>query len=320
MVTKLERSGSQPTSSPVARAPAPAPKRVSTLAPSVRDTVEAAETARATLAPRGEHVRGSADPGALWATPAPVGEQLDLQAFKKLSPADQQAALAKLEGERQSLRAQLDTRIGQLDRRWNTSRLSTRTEALREFQERAPGLDHPASAQLDDLVGRAEAAQRRINALRAKAATLDASPAAKQAHAAERQALAQALRAARKEQSTAVKVATATVDQQGLKIDRLASTEQIIDPTAPPPTSSTSLLGMLGGWFHLDWLFSAYSSVTSVVENLGKHQSKRRAAEREDLELEHAVKRLQAKQLDQKRLELSPSPSAAELSARRTRG
>ena len=54
------------------------------------------------------------------------------------------------------------------------------------------------------------------------------------------------------------------VDAVGLKVDRLATTEQIIDPAAPAQGSGGSLLDKIGRFFKLDWFFK-YSLIKDLV-------------------------------------------------------
>ncbi len=308
MATRIERTPSLP-STPSARAvSAPTVEKPATTATAglasavatVADTVvDGALAQKTTLAPNGAPVRGSADPGALWGerAVAPVGEQLDVEAFKKLPPEQMKEKLAQLEGERDTLRGQVQARVGQLDRRWNHARLATRTEALREFQEGDHGLDASANAQLDQLVARAEDAQRRINVLRARTDALGKSPADKEANAAARHELALQLVAARKAQSTAVKAATTAVDANGLKVDRLATTEQTIDPGAPVRGSGTSLLDMVTQFFHLSWLVDTFhdvfKSVSTVIADRSEKRHERAAEEKaQDADLRAFEKQL----------------------------
>jgi hypothetical protein len=309
MATRIERTTSLP-STPSARAvSAPTVDKPTTagmataIAPVADSVVEGAVAQKTTLAPKGSPVRGSADPGALWGerAVAPVGEQLDVEAFKKLSPEQMKSKLAELEGERDTLRGQVQNRIGQLDRKWNHSRLATRTEALREFQEGDHGLEAGANTQLDQLVARAEDAQRRINVLRARADSMGKTPADKQANAAARHELAKQLVAARKAQSAAVKEATTAVDANGLKVDRLATTEQTIDPGAPAKGSGKSLLDLVTNFFHLNWLIDAFHSVfksvnTAIAERSDKHAERVAEDQAHDADLRRFEKRLRIKE------------------------
>lgn len=218
------------------------------------------------LIPNGKPVAKSASPNALWGEqPKPVS--LDREAFAKLPPAEQREVLKKAAVEREQLGGEINARVEHLDRKWKNSRLVTRTEALREYQERSGHLHPRRRRDLDKLLVRSEAAQVRINELRAKVDALPKTPEAKKQQAALRSELAKELRRARDEQSKVVKEATAIVDGDGLKVDRLAVTEQVIDPTAPAPGSGDSLLDKVVRFFHLDtfinWVADTFSNVVS---------------------------------------------------------
>jgi hypothetical protein len=150
--------------------------------------------------------------------------------------------------------------------KWNNSRLVTRTEALREYQESTQHLDPATKKELDALLQRSEASQRKINELRVKIDRLPKSPEAKKGQVELRNQLARELRHARDEQSKVVKAATAVVDAKGLKTDRLASTEQIIDPSAPAPGSGQTLLEKIGRFLKLDWFFSSIGQAFATVQ------------------------------------------------------
>ena len=212
------------------------------------------------LVPRGKPVSTSASPSALWGE-APAAKDLEPAEFAKLSEVDQRKTLQSLRAERNQLSAEIVQRLEKLDVKWNNSRLVTRTEALREYQENTRHLDPAAKKELDGLLERSEASQRKINELRAKIDRLPKTPEAKKAQAELRNQLAHELRRCRDEQSKVVKAATAVVDAKGLKTDRLATTEQIIDPSAPAQGSGDSLLDKIGRFFKLDWLISSFTSI-----------------------------------------------------------
>ncbi|MDP1825986.1 MAG: hypothetical protein Q8L48_22165 [Archangium sp.] len=219
------------------------------------------------LLPKQQNVSRSASPSALWGD-APRQVELDPVAFEKLAPAEQQKVVEAARVERKELAGEIVDRVEVLDKKWGHSRLSTRTEALREYHERRGGrMDGGSRRKLDGLVKRSEESQRKINELRAKVDALPKTPESKKAMAELRNELAKELRRARDEQSKVVKEATAVVDAVGLKVDRLATTEQIIDPTAPAEGSGGSLLDKIGRFFKLDWFFNA------IGETFDKMQS-----------------------------------------------
>lgn len=215
------------------------------------------------LHPTGKQVTVSADPSSLWGE-APKPAPLDQTAFKKLPPTEQRAQIQALREERNQLSAEIQARLAKLDIKWNNSRLVTRTEALRDYQEQTKHLDPATKKELDGLLDRAEASQRKINELRARIDRLPKTPEAKKAQAELRTQLAKELRRARDEQSKVVKAATAVVDEQGLKTERLAVTEQVIDPSAPKPGSGDSLLDKVLRFLHLDGFLSWAAANTTM--------------------------------------------------------
>lgn len=253
------------------------------------------------LVPRQAQLTRSADPSALWGE-APKAMALDAATFAKLPPAEQHKELQALRAERNELGQQILQRLEQLDVKWSRSRLVTRTEALREYQERTAHLEPAAKQELDGLLERSEGAQRKINELRARIDRLPKTPEQKAAMKELRDELARELRRLRAEQSAVVKEATQVVDAQGLKTDRLVVTEQVIDPSAPAPGSGQSLLEKLARFFELDAFLSSLGShvehETQAVERRGE-QIKADVEARRERQVQE--QRQQAQKLDQAR-------------------
>lgn len=216
--------------------------------------------------PAGKAVSTSASPSALWGE-SPRRVDLDPAKFAALSPAEQKKTVEAAKAERDQLGGEIEARLEVLDGKWKHSRLSTRTDALREYHERGGRLDGRSRRRLDGLLARSEASQRKINELRAKADALPKTPEAKKEMAALRSELARELRRARDEQSKVVKEATEVVDEAGLKTDRLVVTEQIIDPTAPAPGSGDSLLEKVARFFGLDWFLSSSGAGFAIMQS-----------------------------------------------------
>lgn len=255
------------------------------------------------LIPGGKQVATSASPNALWGEqPKPVS--IDRAAFAKLSPAEQKEVLQKAAVEREQLGGEINARVEQLDRKWKNSRLVTRTEALREYQERSGHLHPRRRRDLDKLLVRSEAAQVRINELRAKVDKLPKTPEAKKEQAALRAELAKELRRARDEQSKVVKEATGLVDADGLKIDRLAVTEQIIDPSAPKAGSGDSLLDKVVRFFHLDefvtWVTKTFQIALDTLQTTKAEDEKKSEKKTEEFRKKDDLDR----HLDELRLKL----------------
>ena len=228
------------------------------------------------LLPKQANLSRSASPSALWGD-APKQVVLDPAAFAKLSVADQKKTVEAVRVERKELGGQIVDRVEVLDRKWNNSRLSTRTEALREYDDcHGERLDGGTRQKLDGLVVRSEESQRKINALRVQIDALPKAPEAKKQQVALRTELAKELKTARAEQSVVVKQATAVVDAAGLKTDRLAVTEQIIDPSAPAQGSGGSLLDKIGRFLKLDWFFHAIGESFDTIKSSFAHSVQKR--------------------------------------------
>jgi len=225
--------------------------------------------------------------------------------------AEQKAQLTTLREERQQLSAQIQARLAKLDIKWNNSRLVTRTEALRDYQEQTKHLDPATKHELDALLEKSEAAQRKINDVRARIDRLPKTPEAKKAQAALRSQLARELRNARSEQSKVVQAATAVVDQQGLKTDRLATTEQVIDPSAPAPGSGSSLLEKITRFLGIDSFFTRLNKATVnlFVDSL-KEESKRRDAKLEAAAHENFAQRMKKELLVKESVEVTRTREA----------
>ncbi len=302
---KIERTSSLPSTpraQAVTRTATPAAGVTSPKAPVTTYAGPPAPTSERNN-PRGAQVSRSADPSALWGEP-PKANELDPATFTMLSPTEQHAALVSLRQERQQLNAEIQARLQKLDVKWNNSRLVTRTEALREYQENTQHLDPAAKQELDGLLARSEASQQKINGLRAKIDRLPKSPEAKKAQAALRTQLAHELLRARAEQSKMVKAATAVADDQGLKSDRLAVTEQIIDPAAPKPGSGQSLLEKVARFFHLDvFLTWVGRNLLDLFIEPEEDKREKRRAESLDHDRKRVDERLRAQRMEEARID-----------------
>ncbi|GEM_PF-3231754 len=212
----------------------------------------------------GNHVAISARPDTLWGSAERRGGGPDSPAeIMKLSPAQQTEKLAQLTAQRDELQAKVLERISQLDIKFENSPTKTKAEALKEYAEVSEQLDPETRQELRQMARQAEQAQHRIDRLVARREGMPPSRNATPETKAARAALAAELRAARKEQRDAVKEATKVVDDEGLKVDRLAVTEQIIDPSAPKPGTDGSLLGMVKNLFSFNWITEWLGTIIS---------------------------------------------------------
>lgn len=283
MSAKIERptqvsTGSRAASVSRPKDAAPAAQVASAPAPTTtRETPIAAFTGQAApqkeLVPRAQPVSTSADPSALWGAPAPASSELSREAFAALPAAEQATQLQATRAERDLVEKEIATIVERLDKKWNHSRLVTRTGALKHYEREGRQLGGGRRRELRELVAKSEGAQKKIDELRARAAALPDTPEAKKEMAEIRGELARELRKARAEQSAAVKAATAIVDQEGLKVDRLAVTEQIIDPSAPKTGSGGSLLDKIARFFKLDSLCSMFFDVMKVTIDNNRKQT-----------------------------------------------
>ena len=266
------------------------------------------------LLPKGANVSKSASPSALWGE-APRQVDLDAGNFAKLSKADQAKTAEAAKVVRAELGGEIVNRVEVLDHKWNNSRLSTRTEALREYHDcSGGGLDRGSRRKLDGLVHRSEESQRKINVLRAKIDALPKTPESKKAQVELRNELAKELKSARAEQSKVVKEATAVVDSAGLKVDRLAVTEQIIDPSAPAKGSGGSLLDKIERFIKLDWFFSTVAAAFDTIKNNFQQSVEQRGARLAEEAKTNQVARRQSENVKQSQVttERAEDASAAE--------
>ncbi len=207
----------------------------------------------------GTHVARSARPDALWGSGEEQRDRrinLDPHQFDKLTPGQRTERLEALKTQRDGLQVKILARVIELERKWDRAPTAIKEDALREYAETSEQLDPETRQELRQLVRQAEIAERRIDRLQSRR---DDMPPARHANAETKRLRAELnkeLRAARKEQKEAVKEATAVVDDKGLKIDRLAETEQVIDPSAPKKEGGSSLLGMVKDFFKFSWLTS----------------------------------------------------------------
>lgn len=229
-------------------------------------TFDAAAQERAgVLNPAGQHIAKSADPGALWgekpANPANAELRAAMMEFKKLSPDAQKAKIEELKTKQDALSKKMLVRIETLDARYKQMRNVDKGEMLRNLGNKTDAMAPSEKQHLDTLLNKADGIAKQIEDLKAKAATLPDSRSATPEQKEERTKLARQIKNARSRLSDATKAATTYVDSLGLKADRLAVNEQKIDPNAPAPSSSSSLLSMMADWFHFDKVINFFTGV-----------------------------------------------------------
>jgi hypothetical protein len=144
----------------------------------------------------------------------------------------------------------------------------------------------------------------------------------------ERTALARKILAARREHSEAVKSGTETVDGAGLHIERLALTENLIDPSGGATSQYGSMIGLVGQFFECSYMMSTldqlyFGPMAMVVKEMTKEaadaQKRQRIEdswrERDDL-MRQMLKDLAAKtQLQKSTVEAVKTRNPAKMSA-----
>jgi hypothetical protein len=265
--------------------------------------------------PAGQHIATSADPEALWgAAPPRPQRHFDVAAFQKMSPGERKARLEALRARQQELKREIHERVEQLERKWANSRLTTRTRSLRDLQAKCPQLTADQAQRLEAALKAAEAAEQRVNRLAEQAKSFGPDSQKDPAQDEARKQLASELRKARAEQSAAVKAATAVIDEAGLKVDRLANAEQLLDRNAPPPGSGQSLWDKILGFFDLGWAINALSYAMSVVDDvMTQIRTQLTESLKVDREFELELRRRLERRLDRERSDAAAQESRASL-------
>lgn len=315
MTTKIERTQSLPSTP---KAQGVSRTQASTAVESGRPVTTQAPTfseaeAKRELLPTGQHVTKSADPDALWGPAAPRrNRNFDVAEFKRLPPAERRAKFEAMRAEREQLKGEIQDRVGQLDRKWNYSLLRKRTGSLRDLQAKKPELTPDQAKRLDAALAAAETAEKKVAALAEKAKSFGPDSKTDPVQAAARKQLASELRRARAEQSEAVHAATAVVDEAGLKIDRLANAEQVLDKDAPAAGSGESLWDKVTAFFDLGWVTKSFSwLMDTMTQQADKAREERQDTTKNDRELEL----LQRRKLERERDTQAQASRAEQLRA-----
>jgi hypothetical protein len=170
-------------------------------------------------------------------------------------------------------------RMEELDHKWRYMRLTKRTEALKQYLSESPNLAPAERAQLETAIESSEAANAKIEDLKGDIDKLKPQPGSKKPGTPEeRKELARKIMAARREHSEAVKNGTATVDDAGLKVERLALTENLIDPTGGASSQYGSMMGLLGQYFEVTFMVSTvqtlyFGPVGAMIKELHREQA-----------------------------------------------
>jgi hypothetical protein len=294
MPGKIERPSAAPLPKVERAAAAEAPVKAAAVSAQrpAADNRFSKEIINAGGAPAGSHVATTAAPDALWGAPRGNGD--DAASIAALPPDQRAAKLAELQARKGEMQAKILARCTELEKKWEAAPPAEKEAALREYMRASRHLDPETRKQLMGKVDHAEQAHRRIDRLLEDRKDLPSSRHANAEEKAKRTQIAKELKAARREEKSNIKAATQVIDDAGLKVDRLAVTEQIIDPSAPKPGAAGSLLGMVKDFFSLNWLTSF---VSNLMGNMVDAVTEKKAKEREqvlvrDLENQQAQQRL----------------------------
>ncbi|MBL8950407.1 MAG: hypothetical protein JNK82_06500 [Myxococcaceae bacterium] len=274
----------------------------------------------------GKAVSLTASASQLWGQAAMEGSKPPLSALtlKNLSPEQRKAKIADCQKKMSECSARIEGRVGELDQKWQYMGLTKKIETLREYLATTPNLTPEARAEVETAIASADKATAKLDEARAEIKELRPHKATgKNGSPEERKALAQKLLAARKSRDEAVETATAAVDAVGLKIERLALTEDKIDPTGGEKSAFGSLKALVGQFFELTFTMNVLISMsTDYMRELQQDQDeadKRRAIEnawraRDDM-MRAMLKDLQLKHLDSRSTEGKKANVARSLKA-----
>lgn len=225
---------------------------------------------------------------------------LTREAYAAASPADRKEMKIEAIRRRAELGIRIDAHVQRLDARWAAADPETRAQALRAYHDHTRRLDPTGKRALMREVRRAEFAHRRQEIAEARLQVLAARTQLKKAEKAEQAELKKEVSAAKAEQTEAVEQATQVVDAKGLKTDRLALTEQIIDPTAPAIGSGQSLFDELDSYFQLTSFVEWTSTFNDAWQKRLDADTKRKETRRREEDRTANAKKQDLKSLDGK--------------------
>jgi hypothetical protein len=236
---------------------------------------ELSEAASEALKPTGAQVTMSADPGTLWGA-SPRDEAV--AQFRAMTPAERKDRLEQVTQQREQVRGQIGARVDELDRRWNQMRPHDQAKAMGEYERHSRQLDPETRRELRHLLRQADEHHARVETLQQQVQSLGTTKADK----VEKAELKKELKAAEKAETKVVQQAVQAVDDKGLKLDRLAETEKLIDPGFVGP----SLLSLIDKFVDLSWLVDTFQELLKPTpeEEQEKHDLEV-AAERQESDL-----------------------------------
>ncbi len=232
----------------------------------------------------------------------------DVDTFTAMPLDAKKAELSKLQAKKTAIEGRIANRTAQLDERWSGMKVSSKSEALREYHDRSKRLDPVTRQQLNGLVSDAEQSQRKINELRAQADGMCRPAECTAEQTRERRTIAVKIVEQRQSQTAKVQEAQEVVDTKGYKADRLAVTEQLIDPDAPAEGSGFSLLDELADLTSvselIDWVFDQIKEVQEERRELEEEKQAKLLDERyveKQVQKKDVLKKLVTKRLEESR-------------------
>ncbi len=173
-------------------------------------------------------------------------QKFDFVAFLSAPPAERKERLSALSQEKGALSQRITQRAEQLSARFDALPPEEQQKALELYRQRSAKLGGPRGRKLDEQLRRADGARKLGGELEAKLKNAKTP--------AERRKLLAELKTAKAEQERALSDAKKDVDDAGLKLDRLATTEAVVDP------------GGASGGFSLWSLMERFGWVATCIE------------------------------------------------------
>lgn len=232
----------------------------------------------------GKAVSTTAAAEALWGRKGAGSSRppLNVQTIRNMSVDQAKAKMAELDGQKKNLEGRIAGRAGELDSKWKYMALAKKTTALKEYLAQTPNLPPEIRAELEQAIKLSDTAQVKLEELKVQVRELRPhAQTGKNGSPEERKALAHQLWTARRAQTEAVTAATTAVDAAGLKIERLALTENIIDPTGGAESKNGSMLAMVQQYFEVSFMYDTignmfFGPLFAFLQKLDKESAERK--------------------------------------------
>lgn len=235
---------------------------------------------------QGTAVSTTASTAQLWGQAAIEGANppLSVRMLKSCTASERPKKIAEIQQKMAACEKNVEGRVGELDKKWKYMHLAKKTEALKSYLSATPNLAPETRVEIEAAIKVSEEAQAKLAVLKERVRELRPDPSTgKNGTPEERKALAHKLLEARRAQSEAVTAATETVDAVGLKLERLALTEDKIDPSGGEGSLFGSLKALIGQYFELSFslhvLFTMSSDFAREQEQDRIEAQKRRVIE-----------------------------------------